>query len=316
MTFSEKLHGAILGLAVGDALGVPYEFLTREQMNERPATDMVGFGTHNQPPGTWSDDSSLTFCLMETLIKGYDLQDIAKNFVRWRDTNFWTPHGHVFDIGITTQESIQNIKKGHAPEICGGFDEYSNGNGSLMRILPLAFFLGTDIDISERYQMVKEVSSLTHAHLRSVIGCFIYTEYAMELLNARDKMQAYLRTMKRVRDYIAHQDFNPKEIAHYQAALNGTLPTFTNDQLTGDGYVVNSLNASIWCFLNTDNYGDAVLRAVNLGEDTDTTAAITGGLAGLHYGLHALPEHWITTLAKLDNIKDLIRRFELGLENQ
>ena len=130
----------LLGVAIGDALGVPYEFKTRLQMKQKPATEMVGFGTYNQQPGTFSDDASLTFCLAETLTHPFDLQKIATNFLKWYDQGYWTAHGDVFDIGIQTQKAFFNIENGVAPELCGGVDERSNGNGSLMRILPLVFY--------------------------------------------------------------------------------------------------------------------------------------------------------------------------------
>ena len=305
----QQVEGAILGLAIGDALGVPYEFLSKEAMEKRPATTMIGYGSHNQPAGTWSDDSSLTFCLMEALCDGYDTKLMAQKFVDWCDNNHWTPHGRVFDIGMATRQAIYNMGQGHVPEICGGFDEYSNGNGSLMRILPMVFFLERYDDIETRYQMVKDVSSLTHAHLRSVLACFIYLEYARELLETPCKFEAYQHSMKRVRTFLKAKDLNPQELAFYFDVLEINIKDVEADRIHGSGYVVASLKASLWCFLNTNTYKDAVLKAVNLGEDTDTTAAITGGLAGLHYGLEQIPKSWQQQLAKYQAIKALINNF-------
>lgn len=316
MELLERLKGGIIGVAVGDALGVPYEFLSRGEMSERPAKDMTGYGSHNQPAGTWSDDSSLTFCLMEGLISGYNTQKIAEKFVAWHDESYWTPHGSVFDIGITTKESIFNMKKGHVPEICGGLDEYSNGNGSLMRILPIAFFIRTVKDINERYKRVKEISSMTHAHLRSVIACFIYVEYTLELLKGFDKIDAYETATKRILEFLKTMDLNSNELALYDDILIRNIHAIDKTKISGSGYVVNSLKASLWCFINSKNYNEAVLEAVNLGEDTDTTAAITGGLAGLYYGLNSIPKEWRNTLVKYDKIEDLILRFHKSLKNE
>lgn len=151
---------------------------------------MIGYGTYNLPPGTWSDDSSLAFCLAEALIHGFDLDVIGQNFVKWYNENFWTPRGHVFDIGNATRQAINNLSRGIRPNLAGGFDEDGNGNGSLMRILPLLFYI-KDKEISERYQITRQVSSITHGHIRSVISCFYYLEFAKQLLNKENKFVVY-----------------------------------------------------------------------------------------------------------------------------
>lgn len=167
----------LLGVAVGDALGVPHEFKGRSVFVNKPVTFMEGYGTYHVPVGTWSDDTSLTLCLAQSLVKGYDLEDIAANFVKWVKDGLWTATGVLFDIGITTKNSIRQLERGINPLHSGDFDEYANGNGSLMRILPLIFYL-KDKPINERYELVKQVSAITHAHIRSVIACFYYTEFA------------------------------------------------------------------------------------------------------------------------------------------
>jgi len=167
------IKDALFGLAVGDTLGVPVEFKSRETIRQNPVTEMIGYGTYNLPPGTWSDDSSLAFCLAEALTQDFELNVIGQNFVKWYDENFWTPHGRVFDIGNTTRQAINNLSTATRPDLAGGFDEDENGNGSLMRILPLLFYI-KDKEINERYQITKQVSSITHGHIRSVISCFYY----------------------------------------------------------------------------------------------------------------------------------------------
>ncbi|WP_299677515.1 ADP-ribosylglycohydrolase family protein [uncultured Dokdonia sp.] len=309
MNISDKIKGGIIGVAVGDALGVPFEFLTKEQMQDNPATNMVGYGSHHQPLGTWSDDSSLTFCLMEGLLEGYNTKTIANKFIDWCDHNYWTPHGDVFDIGVTTRQAIFYMKQGHTPEICGGMDEYSNGNGSLMRILPIVFYLQNENDIQKRFQITKDISSLTHAHIRAVLACFIYVEYCLELLKKTDKIKAYKAMQLTVNEFLETSDINTKEINFYYSILQEDIYKTDKERISGSGYVVNSLKASLWCFINTTTYKEAVLTAINLGQDTDTTAAITGGLAGLYYGNHKIPKKWKHQLVNYEKIEDLIARF-------
>lgn len=309
----EKIKGGIFGVAVGDALGVPYEFLDRNQMKEKPARDMVGYGTHNQPEGTWSDDSSLTFCLMDSLCNGYNLENIASKFADWFYENLWTPRGYVFDIGITTKNAIYQFKRGMSPDLCGGFDEYSNGNGSLMRILPLVYYLKDGSDINIRYDIVKKVSSITHGHLRSVISCFIYVEYALLLLQGQDKFVAYKNIKEPLLNFSEKMEFNPVEIDLFKRVLGGDIVKENKDSIKSSGYVLHSLEASMWCFLNSETYSETVLKAVNLGEDTDTTGAIVGGLAGLYYGYDSIPETWKLQLARFEDIEDLIERFYISL---
>ncbi|WP_299437517.1 ADP-ribosylglycohydrolase family protein [uncultured Aquimarina sp.] len=309
----EQIKGGIFGVAVGDALGVPYEFLDRDQMDKRPARDMIGYGTHNQPEGTWSDDSSLTFCLMDSLCNGYDLNDIASKFSAWFYENLWTPRGFVFDIGITTKNAIYQYKRGMTPDLCGGLDEYSNGNGSLMRILPLVYFLKDESNINIRYDIIKRVSSITHGHLRSVFSCFIYVEYALLLLNGRDKFEAYEAIKKPILDFAIENEFNPKEITLFSRILEEDISKQDRFNIKGTGYVLRTLEASFWCLLNSESYEEAVLKAVNLGEDTDTTAAVTGGLTGLYYGYDAIPETWKLQLTRFEDIDDLTERFNESL---
>jgi ADP-ribosyl-[dinitrogen reductase] hydrolase len=309
------VKNALLGLSVGDALGVPVEFLARHELLKEPVTGMREFGSHPVPAGTWSDDSSLTFCLAESLCKGYDLNDIGNNFVKWCYGGFWTPHGNVFDIGMTTGRSIDRIKKGIKPEFCGEMDEYSNGNGSLMRVLPLAFYI-KDLPLTERYKMVKEVSSLTHAHVRSVLACFIYLEYAIHLLNGKNKSEAYHDMQETVNSFLAATEINPAEIERFERILKKDISTYEESKIYGSGYVIHTLEASLWCLLVSDNYKDSVLKAVNLGEDTDTTAAVTGGLAGILYGIDQIPPDWLDALARKDDIIHLAERLEMSLKSK
>lgn len=308
------VQSGLFGLAIGDALGVPVEFESRSYLKENPVSEMIAYGTHYQPLGTWSDDSSLAFCLAESLCKGYDLSDIARNFVKWYSTELWTPHGKIFDIGIATRNAIHNITKGHQPELCGGFEEKDNGNGSLMRILPLVFHLQDEKDIEAIYQKVKAVSSITHAHFRSVFACFIYVIYCLEILKDKDKFEAYNKMQNVLSKFLEDKKYNPVEIQLFDRVLNNDISKYPEVNIHSSGYVLDSLQASLWCFLNSDSYEETVLKAVNLGEDTDTTAAIAGGLAGIYYGINNIPQKWISVLARKNDIDDLCERLSFKLK--
>ncbi len=304
---TNPVHGALFGVAIGDALGVPAEFTSRKTLQLDPIKDFVGYKSHNQPPGTFSDDSSLTFCLAETLCTGFDLHDLANRFINWREHAYWTAGGVMFDIGMTTYEAISNLKHVPRPQLAGGYDESSNGNGSLMRIMPLLFYI-RDFDIEKRYVTVSDVSSMTHGHIRSVISCFYYLEYALELLKGSDKQTAYANTAKTVSEFLVSNRTETSELNLFAPLLNENIATQHVDSIPSSGYVLSTLKAAMYCFLTTGNYADAVLMAVNLGDDTDTTAAVTGGLAGLYYGFESIPEKWVKEIKRTNDIKDLCDR--------
>lgn len=302
-----KIKGALFGLAVGDALGVPVEFRSRTELQRAPISTMRGYGTWNQPPGTWSDDSSLAFCLAESLTNGYNLDDIAKNFTQWLQKGYWGAHHKVFDVGGATYHAIGRLIDGESPLLSGGMMEEDNGNGSLMRIMPLLFAI-KDLPVEERYIKVKEVSSLTHAHFRAVFACFIYLEFALQLLQGNTIDAAYHNLQRSVKSFSVLNNFNPTEILLFQRILDADIRTVSEDKIHSSGYVLHTLEAALWCLLNTDNYYDAVLKAVNLGGDTDTTACVTGGLAGLLYGYDEILSVWVTALARKSDIDDLCER--------
>lgn len=316
-TLLPAARAALLGLAVGDALGVPVEFVGREARRRDPVLGMRGYGTHHQPPGTWSDDSSLAFCLAETLATvGYDVADAAQRFVRWQDETYWTAHGNVFDIGIATAEALQRLRRGVAPAQAGGKGEYDNGNGSLMRILPLVFAT-VDRPVAERFQATREISSVTHAHIRASIACFIYLEVARHLVRGLDKQAAYEAMQLEVNDFFKVAGIGSElELRQFHRILENPygdyliqpLTAYREAEIKSSGYVVHTLEAALWCLLTHDTYSATVLAAVNLGDDTDTTGAVAGGLAGLAYGEAAIPAEWLGALARRADIEDLAAR--------
>ena len=299
----------LLATATADALGVPVEFKPREDLQQNPVTDMREFGTYKQPKGTWSDDTSLMLCLAESIVEGLDLQKLAQKFIAWRNDNYWTARGWVFDIGIGTRIAIERLEKGTPPELAGGFDEMDNGNGSLMRILPLVLYI-KDLDIDQRYEWTKKVSSLTHAHVRSVMACFYYLEFAKKIVEGKDKFQAYTELQSEMITHFEKREINTLEIQKFSRLLTEDISNLNETDIHSRGYVIYTLEASIWCILTTSNYKEAVLKAVNLGEDTDTTAAVAGGLAGLIYGIESIPKEWLEVIARKLDIVELANRFE------
>lgn len=301
----------LLGIAVGDALGVPVEFVDRAVLKSKPVTGMMEYGTHRQPKGTWSDDSSLSFCLAESLAsKGYELVDIAQKIIDWFHDGIWTAHGKVFDIGGQTRNAIDELtailryNDLEALKDRSNTNEYANGNGGLMRILPLAFE-ALDLPMEEKFRVIKEVTALTHGHIRSVIANLIYILLAEYLMEGIDKDKAYLSVKTQIRDYFECFTIPKQEQQRFMRILDFDIASFEETEIRSDGYVVHSLEAAIWSFLRNDNYETSVLTAVNLGGDTDTIAAITGGLAGITYGEGGIPKPWKEALVGRKKIEAL-----------
>ncbi|ESU19165.1 ADP-ribosylation/crystallin J1 [Flavobacterium cauense R2A-7] len=303
------LSNIVLGVAIGDAIGVPVEFEPRLKLKQNPVTGMREYGTHDQPKGTWSDDTSLTLCLAESIVEGFDLQQLANKFVAWKNNNHWTPHGWVFDIGIGTRIAIDRLEKGEQPEYAGGFEEMDNGNGSLMRILPLVL-LTVNLSAEESYSLTKKVSSLTHGHVRSVISCFYYLEFAKKIIEGITPYEAFVLLQSEVTEFLIEKKINPDEISKFNRLLQGNIALLNEEDIKSSGYVLDTLEASVWCLLTTGSYEKAVLKAVNLGHDTDTTGAVVGGLAALYYGIEAIPNNWLLSLARLEDINNLCNQYE------
>jgi ADP-ribosyl-[dinitrogen reductase] hydrolase len=311
MPTTAKTLSGLMGVCVGDALGVPVEFISRAERVKSPVTTMLGYGTWNQPPGTWSDDSSLTFCLAECLCRGFSLDEIANSFWRWYKNAYWTPRGQLFDIGTTTHEAIMRLKQGIAPVDAGGRVEHSNGNGSLMRILPMAYCHKT-VTFPELISRVHEVSCITHAHGRSQVACGIYISIAVCLLKGADPQGAYVEGLQNVRQIYTGSEYI-LETPHFARVFSGQIDKLPVEEIRSGTYVIDTLEASLWCLLNSSSYAEAVLKAVNLGDDTDTTAAVTGGLAGICYGVENIPSEWIEQIARKQDIINLAGRLQRAI---
>ena len=319
VSFLACTRSALLGLAVGDALGVPVEFRSREERRRDPVTGMRSYGTHGQPGGTWSDDASLTFCLAETLARPGgrsappDLDDFARRAINWLDSAYWTATAETFDVGGATRAAIGYLKRGIAPAEAGPRSEFDNGNGALMRILPLVFhnvWQAETLDLEAAWALTRAVAGVTHGHLRSTLGCFLYLMMARKLLAGHAPARAYAAMRQTAVRWLKSNAVPAAvaEAARYKTVLNGQLPGLTERHIHSSGYVVHTLEAALWCLLNHDSYAATVLAAVNLGDDTDTTAAVAGGLAGLAYGEAAIPSEWLQTLARRADIEALAQR--------
>ena len=265
------LRGVVYGAAIGDALGVPYEFMGRGSFT---CADMVSGGAHGRPAGTFSDDTSLMLATCDSIRKTgrIDCADMRERFCAWAYQGAYTPDGIMFDIGNATATALD---QGHG---CAGVR--SNGNGSLMRIAPLAFTDATDDE-------VRAVSAITHAHEISTESCVVFIRVLKDILAGCSKE-------------VATAD------VHVPAADFTFLPDLPIDEVKSGGYVIDMLNAALWCLCNTDSYAACVLAAVNLGRDTDTTACVAGALAGALYGFDAIPAAWLDVLRGKDVIESCL----------
>ena len=272
----EKYRAAVYGAIIGDAMGVPWEFNHRGTFT---CTGMTGHGTHDQPAGTWSDDGSLLLATCKSLQENdgqVKKNDLLRKFRSWYKEGAFTQYGNVFDIGISTRRSLRTGK--------GQDGERDNGNGSLMRILPLAFTDCSDVD-------VRIASSVTHAHWISTEACSIYVKIIRRCLAG----ESFVEVVRSLTDL---------EEPFQRIASIGDLP---EEEIRSGGFVVSSLEAAIWCTLNTDSFRECILKAVNLGEDTDTTACIAGGLAmACCYDFGDIPPEWLDAIPKKEIIEDCI----------
>ena len=284
--FKINLWCAICGVAIGDALGVPAEFKSRKTLAQNPVTDMIeGY----RPKGTYSDDTAMTLCTLASLQENnWNLNpyDIMGRFLRWVDEGYMAVDGDVFDVGVTTRRAIARFKNKIPLEKCGSTNFYECGNGSLMRIMPIVFYLQKHPE-ADVYETVKLISSLTHAHDVCIVGCYIYVRLCLAILNNKTlagKRKLFVRELSKIKDEISCR-VDKKWVDLYARIFDfKNFRKLKAKDIKSDGYIVSSLEAALWCFLTTKDYRTCVLKAINLGSDSDTTAAIAGGIAGLYHG--------------------------------
>ena len=303
-----------MGVIIGDALGCPVQFMDRRSIARQPVTKMTGYGTYNMPPGTWTDDGSMTLATLVSIRenKGINPADIMYRFALWLTKGEYTPFGEAFDNGRGTTEAIVRYMNNPDVSTCGGTTVRDNGNGSLMRIIPVCLYCYDQqqtgkLTDADAIALIDRISGLTHNHMRAKIACGLYYFMIRELLNADGSLIERLQKGIDAGTALYMQDPQYSgEISRYSrlrdlSAFRG-LPA---SEIKSSGYVVDTLEAAVWSLLKTGTFRDALLVAVNLGDDTDTVGAICGGLAGLYYGYDEIPDDWLAVIQRRDWIENL-----------
>lgn len=303
-----RMSDGILGFAVGDALGVPVEFNSRLKLENNLHNEMIGFGSHLVPEGVWSDDTSMVVATIDSINENglIDYDNLMIKFYDWLENGNYSSLDTVFDVGLTTKKAILNYKNGVDAIKCGGNSDRDNGNGSLMRMMPIAYYLNNNnYSNLEEVEIINNVSSLTHRNEVCFLGCKIYCDYVKLLLSGFDKVNA----LKNISNINYLEFYSEETVNKYSRIFSGDIINLSKDDIKSTGYVVDTLEASLWSFINSDNYEEAVVKAINLGGDTDTIGAITGGLAGIVYGRKQIPKRWLIKLKKREYLEDISKKF-------
>lgn len=306
----------IMGVVTGDALGCPVQFQSRETVARNPVRGMRGYGTFDLPEGTWTDDSSMTLALLDSIReKGmFDYEDIMDRFVKWMYGGEYTPFGESFDIGRGTSQAVSRYTMEKDVRTCGGRSASNNGNGSLMRIMPACLYcaekcgkgLLSDVDA---VKLIHRVSGLTHNHLRAKIACGLYYFMVCALIGDTGSLIERLENgLERGFRFYEQRESNLTELAYYDRLRDLRVFRETPEEaIRSSGYVVDTIEAAVWSLITTESFEECELKAVNLGEDTDTVGAIAGGLAGLYYGYDAIPWNWRTAIRRREWIEEMCR---------
>ena len=302
--FSRKISDGFFGICVGEALGLPVDCRSRKYLKLNPMKDFEGLGTYNLPAGTWSDGSSLTFCTAEALITGYNLERLAEKFILWRDTGYWTPNGEIVGKWNRNAEIVQNLKQRVSGALFKTSKNGEPGNFVLLWILPLAY-VTFGLSLQKRVKVVREVISFIDGNPLSIIGAVMYNEVAVSLLEGKPVKDAVVTAQETITGLYGKRD----EFAAFSPVFSGRIISLTESDLRASSNLIDTLIAAIWMLLHGKNYRETLLAAVNLGEDTDSIGAVTGGLAGLAFGYDDIPADWIGKIARKADIEDLTLRF-------
>jgi ADP-ribosyl-[dinitrogen reductase] hydrolase len=300
----ERFRGCLLGLAVGDAVGTTVEFQARGAFP--PVQDMTGGGPFSLPPGAWTDDTSMALCLATSLVetRRFDARDQMERYLRWYNAGYLSSTGHCFDIGTTTRAALNRYQQTGNP-FSGTDDPHSAGNGSIMRLAPVAMFYAGDPQAALGYAV--ESSRTTHGAAECLDACRLFAAVLLAMLAGADKETALFSPHEVVGPAVSA----PAELSPaVRAIAEGAYRHKTADQIRGSGYVVASLEAALWCFWTTANFREAILAAANLGDDADTTAAVCGQVAGAFYGESGIPGHWRKRLVMAEEIRALADRLQ------
>ena len=290
----DRFRGCLLGLAIGDAVGTTLEFKPKGSFT--PITDMLGGGPFNLEAGQWTDDTSMALCLATSLLEcnGFDAHDQMLRYCRWHDEGYLSSNGRCFDMGNTVHSALRAFKT-HGNPMAGATTPNSAGNGSIMRLAPIPMFYYAKTEQVEAYAV--QSSKTTHGTEECLDACRLFSRQLLRALAGEDKPQVL---------FSGKASFNGE--AKITAIANGDYCQKSATAIQGSGYVVNSLEAALWSFWTTSNFADAILKAANLGDDADTTAAICGQIAGAYYGYAAIPKTWINRLAKREMLEDIAGR--------
>ena len=315
---------SLLGFAVGDAFGVPVEFLSRFEVRKINLQDMVGNDTPNMfrsrwgrliPSGSYSDDTAMLISTMDSIIdnKGQiNERSIMDNFVKWVNEGKYSSLEFPFGMGGIVLSSLKRYVRGVPPLDCGGKEYMDNGNGSLMRILPFSLYCITnDLSEEETCDIVSKGSQLTHANDISKMSCFIYTEYLRAIVKTKNPTIA----LNHIQNIEYSKYFSQEAInAHKQILGHGFL-FISDEKIKDSGYVVDTLESVLYSVIKGKDYESTIKTAINLGYDTDTVGGITGSIAGILYGSETIPERWISKLRRKDYLEELADKFSKTLEN-
>ena len=297
MLEKDRFRGCLVGLACGDAVGTTVEFRPRGSFP--PVIDMVGGGPFRLHPGEWTDDTSMALCLASSLAEyGYAPADQMRRYCRWADEGYLSSNGVCFDIGMTISKALASFKRTGNP-YSGSDDPHSAGNGCLMRLAPVPMYFFPDWVAAVRYS--GDSARTTHGALECIQACQLFGAMLFKALSGKSKEEILFG------DHLP-QEYRPGLSERLEAIAQGAYRDKPESAISGSGYVVNCLEAALWSFRRTDNFRDAVLMAVNLGDDADTTGAVCGQLAGAFYGEAAIPEIWRQQLVQRDMIGSLAER--------
>ena len=303
-----KIVDSIIGHAIGDAMGMPTEFCIRDHLLSSPVVDMIGSKKVGQPAGSWTDDTSMEIATIESIISnnGFNYSDIMSRWCDWLNKGMYTPNGEVFDVGRTCLRACRNFMNGTEPTKCGLSDENSNGNGSLMRILPVAIYSYiNNLSNEELVNLVNDVSSLTHGHNISKLACYMYVKFVIRLFNGMSKEECYdhLKTD----DYSMYDNYS---ISKYNRLIKEDITKLKIDDIKSSGYVVDTWECVLWILLKSKSFKETIIATTNIGQDTDTIGAIAGSMAGIIYGMDETPKQWLDTLIKKDYLINLANKLE------
>ena len=287
----DRAHGAVLGLAVGDALGTTLEFTARDSQPHQ--TEMTGGGPFDLKPGQWTDDTAMALALADSLLacQGFDARDLMTRFVAWRQKGDYSCTGTCFDIGITTQRALTTFKRTGEP-FAGSTALDDAGNGSIMRLAPAVLWtLQADADAARH--LAREQGRVTHGTAECLEACELFADILRDAILGRS-------------DPLRRRDGYPDtKVGHIARAAYCTK---TRNEIRSSGYVIDTLEAALWSVSATDSFEAAVVLAVNLGHDADTVGAITGQVAGALYGASAIPARWLDRLAWRERISGIAYR--------